>query len=822
MKTNFKASILTMSTLFTALSVFAQNSPVVSGKVAQAGNKPVEFATVTLLKAKDSSLVKGAVADINGKFDFEQVKAGNYLVSAVAIGMERGYSKVFTVNGANLQLPDLLLNTAAKNLKGVEVAAKKAFIEQKADKLVVNVESSIATAGGTALEALEKSPTITVDKDGNISMKGKGGVLILIDGKQTNMSPTDLAEMLKNMPATNLDQIELMTNPSAKYDAAGNAGIINLKLKKNTNYGTNGSLSLGGAYGLRPRYNGGLNLNHRNAKFNVFGSYNFNHREQKNTLEVDRSFSQDNQTRVFDQFSDMKQVSDYHGGKIGADYFLNKRNTIGVMVDLAMGNPRFPSYATTYMGTSAGVDSILKTQMDYQGNWKRGAYNLNYRGILDSTGKELNVDLDYARNSDRQNTFLYTNSHSIIGKALGGDTSSSRQPSIIDIKTAKVDYVHPLKNKAKLEAGFKLSFVKTDNDARFDTLKGNNWIFDDNRSNHFIYKENINAAYVNFSKQFEKLYVQVGLRGEYTHINTTSSSYKKQQVADVKNDSSYLNLFPSMAMTYKLNPKHSLGFTYSRRIERPSYDDMNPFEFYLDRYTSESGNPYLRPSYTNSVEFSHTFKEFLVTSIGYSHTKDMVTKVLEAGTDPKTGDTVMLKYKYTNVAKADRLNLNVSLPFPITKWWNTFTSVSVNYNMFETVVNNDLVKLSSFNFFGRTQHTFTFSKTLSGEVTCFYLSPQVTEQGLWHMAAMGSLDLGIQKKILKNKGSLKLNVTDLLGTNKFRGSFDNAGQHSVVRNTYDARQIRINFTYRFGNTNVKAARARQTGLEAEQERVKSN
>ncbi|RFS20559.1 TonB-dependent receptor [Chitinophaga silvatica] len=820
MKSNFKASILTMSTLFSALSLFAQNSPIVNGKISQGGNKPVEFATVTLLKAKDSSLVKGAVADINGKYDFEQVKPGSYLISAVAMGMNRAYTNAFTVNGTNLQVPELELTAASKTLKGVEVSAKKAFIEQKADKLVVNVESSISASGGTALEALEKSPTVTVDKDGNISMKGKSGVVVMLDGKQTNMSSADLTEMLKNMPATSVDQIELIANPSAKYDAAGSAGIINLKLKKNTNYGTNGSLSLGAAHGYFPRYNGGINLNHRNAKFNVFGSYNYSYRQQKNELFVDRIWKNDD--RVFKQYNEMKQKSNYQGGKIGADYFINKNNTIGVMMDLAMGNPQFPTNGTTEMGTRKGIDSILRSNTYYDSKWKRGAYNLNYRGILDSTGKELNIDLDYARNSDKQNTDLFTNSYNVLGKPLAGDTTRSKQPSVVDIKTAKIDYVHPLQNKAKLEAGLKVSFVTTDNDVKFDSLRGANWIFDTNRSNNFIYKENINAAYMNFSKQFDKLFFQAGLRAEYTHMNSKSTSFKNQQDNIINNDSSYVNLFPSMAMTYKVNAQNSLGLSYSRRIQRPSYDDMNPFEFYIDRYTSESGNPYLRPSYTNSVELTHTFKDFLITSLGYSHTKDMVTKVLEAGVDPHSGDTIILKHKFMNVAKADRISLNVSVPMPITKWWMSFTMFTANYNMFESVLNNEKVSLNSFGFFGRTQHTFTLTKKVSAEATYFYLSPQVTEQGLWNMKSLGSLDLGVQIKVLKNKGTLKLNVLDVLNTNYFRGTFENAGQFTSVRNNNDNRQVRINFSYRFGNNNVKAARNRQTGLEAEQDRLKNN
>lgn len=821
MKASIKAITLTVSMLSAAFTTFAQNAPAVTGQINQSGNKPAEFATVTLLKAKDSSLVKGAIADINGKYEFDQVKQGRYLIAAVAVGMTKNYSPVFEAGNGKVQAPAVILETASKTLKGVDVTARRPFIEQKADKMVVNVESSITAAGGNAMEALEKSPNVTVDKDGNISMKGKSGVIIMIDGMPTNMSSQDVAELLRSMPATNLDQIELITNPSAKYDAAGNAGIINLKLKKNTNYGTNGSISAGVAQGVLPRWDGNLNLNHRAARFNVFGSYNYSHREQQQTLGVFRRNVTGEQTQVFDQTSRFPNRSDYNAGRIGADYFISKGHTIGVIADLAMNNRNTPSTATTLIGNGRQVDSILNTNTYDGGRWKRGAYNINYRGILDSTGKELNIDLDYARNSDRQSSNIYSLTRDGLGKArLGADTVRNNQPSSIDIKTAKIDYVHPLKNQAKLEAGVKVSFVTTDNDARFDSLRHGNWILDENRSNHFIYKENINAAYINFSKQYKKLFVQLGLRGEQTHITGNSTSVKAEQANVIKNDSSYFNLFPSMALTYKLNKDNSLGFTYSRRIQRPSYEDLNPFEGYIDRYTKEAGNPYLRPQYSNNLEVTYTFKEMLSASFGYSHTKDMMTKILEADVDKATGDTSIIRYKYMNVAKADNFNLGMSLPIPITKWWMSFTTLTGTYAKYGTVVNNNQVNLSSFGFVGRTQHTFTITKNTSAELVYLYVSPQIANEGLFRMKSLSSLDLGLQQKVLKGKGTLKVNVTDLLGTKYFRGTFDNAGRYTSVESRWDARQVRVAFNYRFGNSNVKAARSRQTGLEDEQSRVK--
>ncbi len=789
----------------------------ISGRVMQTGDKPVEFATITLLKAKDSSLVKGAIADLNGRYEFEQIKQGKYLVAAAYVGMSKAYSKPFEVKGsAPISMETLSLAADAKNLKEVNVTARKPFIEQRADKMVVNVENSIIGAGGTAMEVLEKSPGVSIDKDDNINLKGKSGVVIMIDGKLTNMSSQDVAQLLKSMPSSNIEQIELITNPSAKYDAAGNAGIINIKLKKNRTVGTNGNASIFGAYGLTPKWGGSLNLNHRNEKFNLFGSYNYNRRENEQHLGLYRTGTTDGQFNVFDQQNVRDRKSDYHGAKVGMDYFINKNNTIGVMVDAGFSNSNEDGDAITKIGGRETVDSTLKTGTYNEGKWRRWAYNVNYRAILDTAGREFNVDLDYARNTDKSGTDIYSTIWDAIGKDYRhGDTSRNNQPSTIDIKTIKADYVHPLRNQAKFEAGFKLSFVKTDNDARFDSLRSGNWVYDKNRSNHFLYKENVNAAYINFQKQFKKVNVQLGLRAEQSNVEGNSVTIN--QVTDT----SYFNLFPSVFVSYDATKNHQFGISYSRRLQRPDYGDLNPFEFYLDRYTVAAGNPYLKPSYSNNIELTHTFKHFLTTSVGYTHTKDKITQIVESEKDVVTGDTLSIRYKYLNVASSDVVNLNISFPVTITKWWSSFTYLSAYYNKYQTIVDAQSVSISSGGFMGRTQQTFTLPAGISAELSIFYLSPQIADEGLFRMKAMKAVDLGVSKQILNKKGSIKINVNDVFNVQRFRGSFENAGRYTGVTSKWESQQVRVTFNYRFGNTSIKAARTRKTGLEDEQNRVKN-
>jgi hypothetical protein len=356
--------------------------------------------------------------------------------------------------------------------------------------------------------------------------------------------------------------------------------------------------------------------------------------------------------------------------------------------------------------------------------------------------------------------------------------------------------------------------VDSDNDSRFDSLKHSNWEHDLNRSNYFIYSENVNAAYINFSKQYKKFGLQAGLRAEHSHVKGNSVTIKQV------NDTSYLNFFPSVFLSYAADKNNQWGISYSRRLQRPGYDDLNPFEFFLDRYTKGSGNPHLRPQYSHNFDLTHTFKSFLTTAIGYSRTTDMLSRILEAGVDPATGDTTIVVYKYMNVAKKDNINLNVSAPIPITKWWRSFTTVSVFYNAFETTVNGELIKRASGGFFGQTQHTFTFNKGYSAEASFFYTSPQVTQEGLFRMNHMYAFNIGMQKQVLDKKGTIRLNINDLFNTQRFSGTYDVNNRLVKLANRWDSRQLRVSFTYRFGNSNVKEARNRKTGLEDEQSRVK--
>jgi len=568
----------------------------VAGSVIDGSQKTIESSTITLLRVKDSSIVKMGVADKNGKFAFENIPAGTYMVSVTAVGHQKGYSELFEISAEKIfvTLKTIELIPQTKSMGGVEVTARKPLIEQKIDRTIVNVDAAVSNVGATALEVLEKSPGITVDKDGTISLKGKQNVQIYIDGKPSYLSGEQLVTLLKSMNANQLDQIEIMTNPPAKYDAAGNAGIINIKTKKNKQTGFNGSASATYSQGKYWRTNESLNMNYRNGRLNAFMNYSFYKNNSFQELSIHRTYRKVDKTvdAMFDQVAFMPNINRGDNLKFGLDYFFDKNTTLGFVASGYIHPEHQFNYNTSYLKNSSNaIDSIVYSTSDTKEKWKNGSFNLNFRHQFDSTGKELTADLDYSGYSSGNNQ-LFTNASYNSDMTKRGETSlMGNLPVNINIYSAKADYTHPLGKDAKLEAGVKSSYVTTDNAANYFTLVAANWQIDFDKTNRFQYKENINSAYLNYSKQYKKIGVQAGLRFENTN-------YKGHQLGNAQKPDSafnnhYNNLFPTVFISYTANEKNQFGFNIGRRIDRPAYQDLNPFLFFLDNYTYQSGNPFL-------------------------------------------------------------------------------------------------------------------------------------------------------------------------------------------------------------------------------------
>jgi len=795
----------------------AQTPPgTVSGHVIDGSQKTIAAATITLLKAKDSSVAKIGAANKDGDFVFEGITSGRWLVSITATGHKKAWSPIFELSAEKqaVRLETIELIPVAKDLAAVTVTAHKPLIEQRIDRMVVNVDAAVTNVGATALEVLEKSPGITVDKDGKISLKGKQGVQIFVDGRPSYLSGADLVNLLSNMNANQLEQIEIMTNPPAKYDAAGNSGIINIKTKKNKVKGFNGSVTAGYSQGVYWRTNESLNMNYRNGRFNAFMNYGYNKNNQFQELIIHRSYlNTDGKTvkAMFDQSAFMPKNNSSNNLKFGMDYFLDKKTTLGFLTTGFVNPSNDNNYNTSYLKNAGGqVDSIVQSIGHNHQNWKNGSLNLNFRHEYDSAGRELTADLDYSIYRSASDQRFTNNSYYPDWISKGGTDLRSNLPVDIDIYSAKTDYIHPLKKGAKLEAGLKTSYVNTDNAANYFTVAGSSETPDYNKTNHFLYKENINAAYVNFSKQIKKFGIQAGLRFENTN-------YKGHQLGNPQRpDSSftrtYNNFFPTLYMSYTANKNNQFGASVGRRIDRPSYQDLNPFLFFIDNYTYEAGNPFLKPQYTNNIELSHTYKGFLTTTVNYSRTTNFSTTTFE-----QSGYATIVRRG--NLGARQNAGLSVSAQLKPAKWWNASLYGNYNYNKFKGTLYGEPIDVSASNITFNVNNQFRFNKGWSAELSGFYRSRGV--EGQVEISALGQASAGVAKQVMKSKGSIRLSIRDIFYTNWVTGNINFQQTQAHFENRRDSRVGSISFTYRFGKPIKGQQNNRKKGSsDEEQSRVK--
>ena len=804
-----------------------EKSGLISGNITDTRNQPVVAATITLLKADSSrSLVKTAISNKAGAFEIAQLAAGRYLLSISAVGFAAAESPAVELAAGKMRIlvPVIQMAAATKELKGVTVTARKPLIEQKIDRTVVNVEAAPTSAGATAMEVLEKSPGIAVDNDGNISLKGKQGVIIMMDGKPTYLSPADLANLLKNMPASALDQIEIMTNPPAKYDASGNAGVINIKTKKSTQDGFNGSVTAGGTIGLYKRGNDyqaplkqttSLNLNYRKGKLNLFGNYNYNYREGRSDLELTRKFfdkdgslgALSNATTVFNF------KNNNHTIKLGADYYADKKNVFGIVLNGFgfFGHPR-PTSEQTIALPDGTPQSVLKSATSNDLTFYNYSGNFNYKHVYDTIGTELTADLDYIGYSNGSKSLLVTDVYDgANGNKTGNLTLRGNIPSIINIYSAKADFTHPMKKDMRFDAGIKVSYVKTNNEVNYERNNGNGWI-PDSRSNHFIYEENINAAYVSVNKKWKKWSSQLGLRLE----NTTARG--KQVLNDSSFTRKYTSLFPTFYVNYDLNKNNGLTLSYGRRIERPNYQDLNPFLWFLDSLTFRQGNPYLLPQYSNNIELRHSYKGIVTTTLSYTVTDDVISQLLKQNTEKK-----ITYVTPDNVARFRNIGLSINAALKPAKWWgiNAFGNLFNNqytgiyYNSLSG--KNDPIDVSYTSFMINITNTFTFSRGWTAELGGFYRAKSVEQLSI--SEPMYFMSLGGQKTLLKGKGTVRLNIRDPFHWQVYRGRTVYGDIDMTQYSRWDNRSATITFSYRFGKSAVQQARKRNSGAGDEQNRA---
>ena len=801
--------ILLLLCITTSAITYAQK---ITGNVKDEQGKALQGATVALKRTTDSSTIKLAVSNSTGNYSFINTGSGRYFVNTSHVGYGVVNSPAFEVSEGDVTVPGVSLMKLSGTLTNVAVTSLKPMVEVRADKTILNVEGSVNAVGQDALELLRKSPGVMVDKDENLSLSGKNGVQVYIDGRPTPLSGADLAAYLKTLQSSSIEAIEIITNPSAKYEAAGNAGIINIKLKKNKSLGTNGSVNAGYSIGKFPKYNAGFALNHRNQKINAFGNFNYN----RNKNEMYMNFMRKQLDTLFDQRSIMSPSGNNQNFKAGLDYFINNKSTIGIMVNGNIGENEFGNNSRTpiyYMPTGELVKTLTASNSTI-GERKSGNLNLNYKYSV-TGGTDFNIDADRGLYRIRSNQMQPNNYYDKLGVLYNTRIYNFVSPSDIDIYSLKTDYEQNL-YKGRLGIGGKTAFVKTSNVFnRYDVISGTRF-YDSIRSNIFNYKENINALYVNYNKAFKGFMVQFGVRMENTNLEGVSDGYKWNGSKFIgskdgfKRD--YTDFFPSGAITFNKKPTSQWGLRYSRRIDRPAYQDLNPFEFKLDEYGFMKGNIDLRPQYTNSFAITHSYKYTLNTTLNYSHVKDVFTQLVDTIERSKS----FLTKK--NLATQDVVSLNISYPFS-KKWYTVFSNLNTSYSHYKADFGSGrTVDLDAviFNIF--QQHTFKLGKGYTGELSGFYNTPSIW-QGTFKTSSMWGVDAGLLKTILKGQGTLKVAVSDIFKTMQWTAKSEFAGQVLDGGGGWESRLFKINFSYRFGSSEVKAARQRKTSQEEENQRV---
>ena len=802
--------LLLFLSIFTLLFHFAQAQTAtgkISGKVLDEAKKPLDGATVILLAAKDSAVVSTQLANQDGTFIFQNLKDDTYLIKASYIGYKNFISGNVIVSGQKpVSLPDFILSAAGKTLKEVSVTAQKAYVQQKIDRTVVNVGALISNTGANALEVLEKTPGVQVDADGNITFKGKSGVLVMIDDKPTYLSAANLATYLKSLPSSSLDQIELMDNPPAKYDAAGNAGVINIKTKKNTIRGFNASVSADIEQGFYNRTNESINMNYRVNKVNLFANLSYNGQRTFRRLEIDRNYldANGNSASSLADISYFRPTDKNTNIKAGMDFYASPKTTVGFVFtgDISRNHDSSPVYSLLY-GPGGGLDSTITSINTSKNKFDSKGINLNYTHKFDSTGRTLTFDLDYIRDVSGSSQLFVNNTYQPDGSLTNTKVLNDDLPAVINIYSAKADYTHPLKGKAKIEAGVKSSYVNTDNAANyFNVVDGVNQI-DYNNTNRFLYKENINAGYVNFNKDFGRWAIQTGLRVENTNGN--GHQLGNAQKADSSFANHYTDLFPTAYVTYHLDTAghHVLALSYGRRVGRPNYGSLNPFTFFVDEFTYFSGNPFLKPEFTDNYKLAYSYRSLFTIAASYNRTADVQGETIH-----KSG-TVFISTT-GNIGQRKTLDFSVSTNFQPTKWWSVNLYAEVYNNTYQGAFYTGYLNQSQVTFAGNGSNQFTLSKTWNAEISGFYDSGGT--YGQFVTLPKGMLNAAIQKKVLNNKGSIKLNVRDILHSFSPSGTITNIQNATATfHNFIDTRVATLAFTYAFGKSTNNIPQKRDTG-----------
>lgn len=814
-------------TLF-SLVLSAQNKGAIKGSVANNDGNQLGGILISLLQSDGATIVKTNLSESDGSFSFEELPLSSYFVSISVNEFENYTSSPIVVNEQNtlVQLPKITLKkNESIQLNEVKIDKKVPFVVQKVDKTIVNPDALISNAGGNALDVLSKSPGVTVDDNGNVKLRGKSGVTIFIDDKPTYMTGTELENYLKSLPSNAIKQVEIMTNPPAKYEASGNGGIINIVTKRSKLKGFNGNASLNYGQGKYARTMDNINLNYNAPKFAIFSNLSYNYTEAYHDLTIERRFKNPDLSpeSSFIQNTYLKTYRQSYNGRIGFDYYLSEKSTIGIVTKGLINtnnSPRF-NYATV-RDANGSIKQIVTADNLEKVDFKNGTITLNYRHQFAKPEQFLTTDFDYVTYSSTIDQLFKNEIIDWVGTDSSNDIQNGYLPSKINIYALKSDYTTPLKNEAKLDFGAKVSLTKTDNNAVYTITKNNSTTDNYDLSNHFFYDEIISAAYVNYTKSFKKIDLQAGLRFEDTQLKGIQlGNPGGKPYSEFRNN--YNSLFPTAYISYKIDSlaTKTINISYGKRVERPFYKDLNPFSSPLDQFTYYEGNPFLKPTFGHNFSLTYNYKELLSTSFSYSHGKDEIKETIEIKEVTNAQNQVNNIYysRPNNIGKSNQYTVSVQSQFKVAKWLTTIVYSEVNYSRFKSQLYEQSLDSKGTYWFINATNSIQISKKWSGEISGQYLTNSVDAQ--FTIGDFGFVNMGCQKKILNDLGTLKFNLSDVFFTNRIRGTINNLG--TTEANWFgprDTRILSVTFSYRFGKNTSNKTKYNGTGSESEQNRVK--
>ncbi|MBK8667970.1 MAG: outer membrane beta-barrel protein [Saprospiraceae bacterium] len=804
--------------LFICLSSHFISAPTLyslSGKITDNKGAEIDLAMITLTNVADS-LIKAEYSDQDGSFEFLSVKEGNYVIKVTLLGFEP--VKIDTrISGNNQQivLDPIELEISSQLLDAVTVTAKTPYIERKIDRTVVNVDALIANAGSNALEALERAPGISIDQNGAIKLKGRSGVHVFIDDKPTYLSGAELENYLKSLPAGSVKQIEIMPNPPAKYEAAGNSGVINIITKRSKTTGFHGNTVLSLQQGRYTRSNNSLNLNFNKNKISIYANINGGFRNSFQDLNINRFYknNQNIRTSSFSQNSFIVKDGQSVNTKVGLDYYINDKTTVGISAKGLLSlsgdntdNTAFVRDAELKIINRVNADNTTDNTFD------NGTFNVYVKQLLDTLGSAITVDADYVRYNSGSNQIFKNYIYNTDNIKTYEDQVNGEIPSDISIYAAKADYSKPMNATTKLEAGIKTAFTKTDNEAIYSNTIDGVKKPDYGLSNRFLYDEYINAAYINIHKTNGRLGLQLGLRAENTTLKGNQLGNIEQP--DTNFTRTYFNLFPTFYANYQADSlgHHVWGFSFGRRIDRPFFQDLNPFISPLDKFTFYGGNPGLLPTYSNNYSISHSFKNTINTTLNYAKTIDGINETLEI----KDG---IYYSRPGNISTNHTISLSIDAAIDISKWYRLNFYGEVGHQIFKSALYTEQLNSSGTYWVMSATNSFQMGKGWNADIRGDYQSNIVYAQ--LFIKSFGTLNMAIQKKILKDLGSLKLSVNDILYTRRADGIINNLRNTDADWNSrLDTRSATVAFSYRFGKATINKPKHTGSGSESEQKRVK--